>query len=122
LLVVEDNRDTRQFLALILGQRGHEVRTAASLSQARSELAVRDVDLLLCDIELPDGTGLELMREARERHMAGIAMSGFGSEEDVRLSRESGFAAHMIKPIDLRQLEETIRRVMEGSPEAEPRT
>jgi DNA-binding response OmpR family regulator len=115
LLIVEDNRDTREFLALILGQRGHEVRAAASLSDARAELMARDFDLLISDVELPDGTGLDLMREFRDRDVPGIAMSGFGSEEDIRLSRESGFAAHLIKPIEFRQLEETIRRITEGS-------
>jgi CheY-like chemotaxis protein len=115
LLIVEDNRDTRQFLALILNRRGHEVRTAASLSEARAELIARDFDLLISDVELPDGSGLELMLELRERGTAGIAMSGFGSEEDIRLSLESGFAAHLIKPIEFKQLEETIRRVTDKS-------
>jgi CheY-like chemotaxis protein len=111
LLIVEDNRDTRQFLALILSRRGHEVRTAASLSEARAELIARDFDLLISDLELPDGSGLALMLESRERGIPGIAMSGFGSAEDTQLSMESGFAAHLIKPIEFRQLEETIRRV-----------
>jgi signal transduction histidine kinase len=115
LLLVEDNRDTRHYLALILGQRGHEVRTAASLSEARAEVAARHFDLLISDVELPDGTGLELMRELREHGVPGIAMSGFGSEEDLRQSRESGFATHLIKPIEFRRLEEMIRRVGEGS-------
>jgi signal transduction histidine kinase/pSer/pThr/pTyr-binding forkhead associated (FHA) protein/ActR/RegA family two-component response regulator len=120
LLIVEDNRDTRQFLSLVLSQRGHEVHTAASLSEARAELVGRDFDLLISDIELPDGTGLELMQELAQRGVPGIAMSGFGSEEDVGLSHQSGFAAHLIKPIELRQLEETIRRVTERSMEVEP--
>jgi CheY-like chemotaxis protein len=70
-----------------------------------------DLDLLISDVELPDGTGLELMRALTERGVTGIAMSGFGSEEDIRQSQEYGFAAHLIKPIDFRQLEETIQRV-----------
>jgi signal transduction histidine kinase len=112
LLVVEDNRDTRQFLSLVLSQRGHEVCTAASLSEARAELNRQDFDLLISDVELPDGTGLELMREMAERGVPGIAMSGFGSEEDIRQSRESGFVAHLIKPVQFRQLEEAIRSVV----------
>jgi DNA-binding response OmpR family regulator len=115
LLIVEDNRDTRQFLALILSQRGHEVTTAANLAEARAALVSRDIDLLISDVELPDGTGLELMPELRERDVPGIAMSGFGSEEDMRLSLESGFAAHLIKPIEFTQLEAAIRRVTDRS-------
>jgi signal transduction histidine kinase len=115
LLIAEDNRDTRQFLAVILTRRGHEVRTAASLCEARAELIAHDFDLLISDVELPDGSGLELMLESRERGIPGIAMSGFGSAEDVRLSLESGFAAHLIKPIEFGQLDEAIRRVTDKS-------
>jgi CheY-like chemotaxis protein len=64
------------------------------------------------DIELPDGSGLELMQELRKtRDTPGIAMSGFGSEEDVRASRSAGFAEHLTKPINYRTLEEAIQRV-----------
>jgi CheY-like chemotaxis protein len=110
ILLVEDNRDTLQFLALILGQRGHEVRKATSLAEAREKVAP-DLDLLISDIELPDGTGLELMREIGDgRSLPGIAMSGFGSEEDVRYSREAGFAVHLTKPIDITRLETAIEQ------------
>jgi two-component system CheB/CheR fusion protein len=113
LLLVEDNRDTLRFLSLALGRRGHDVRTAASLSEARAELVAGDLDLLISDIELPDGTGLELMRELARRGVPGIAMSGFGSEEDVQQSREAGFSAHLAKPVEFRQLEDAIRRAAE---------
>src|SRR5262249_26965081 len=89
ILLVEGNRDTLNFLALILGHRGHTVLKAASLAQAREELT-EDLDLVISDIELPDGSGLELMREMGSEGVPGIAMSGFGSEEDVRLSRDAG--------------------------------
>ena len=68
-----------------------------------------DLDLLISDIELPDGTGLELMREIGDQQkLPGIAMSGFGSEEDMRFSREAGFAVHLTKPVDLTRLEAAI--------------
>jgi signal transduction histidine kinase len=112
ILLVEDNRDTLQFLSLILGHRGHAVRTAATLAEARSKLT-GDLDLLISDIELPDGTGLELMREiGGGQELAGIAMSGFGSEEDLRFSREAGFAVHLTKPIDLARLEAAIQQLV----------
>jgi PAS domain S-box-containing protein len=110
LLLVEDNQDTLRYLALILGQRGHEVHTAASLEAARSALSKGEFDLLISDIELPDGTGLELMRQAG--NIPGIAMSGFGSEDDLRLSESAGFATHLTKPIDVRKLEEVIQDVI----------
>ena len=81
------------------------------MAEARANVAA-DLDLLISDIELPDGTGLELMREiGDEQNLPGIAMSGFGSEEDVRFSREAGFAVHLTKPIDLARLEAAIDAV-----------
>jgi DNA-binding response OmpR family regulator len=67
---------------------------------------------LLSDIELPDGNGLDLMREVHVLGgVAGIAMSGFGAEDDLRMSREAGFSDHLTKPIDLSRLDSAIRRV-----------
>jgi signal transduction histidine kinase len=111
ILLVEDNRDTLQFLALILGQRGHTVYKAANLAEARAEASSKEFDLLISDIELPDGTGLELMHELASRHIKGIAMSGFGSEDDVRQSRDAGFQVHLTKPVDLGKLEKEIRAI-----------
>jgi signal transduction histidine kinase len=110
ILLVEDNRDTLKFLALILGQRGHTVETATSLAEAQSKLRA-DLDLLISDIELPDGSGLDLMRGVSALlHLPGIAMSGFGSEEDLRFSRDAGFAVHLTKPIDITHLEAAIQQ------------
>jgi DNA-binding response OmpR family regulator len=124
ILLVEDNRDTLQFLCLILRQRGHAVRTAATLAEARAEVeraGAGDLDLLISDIELPDGTGLELMRAMDGgRGVPGIAMSGFGSEEDVRMSREAGFAVHLTKPIDIARLEAAIQQIDAGADQARP--
>jgi CheY-like chemotaxis protein len=111
ILLVEDNRETLWCLSVLLGG-SHEVRPAAEMSSALELAATEEFDLVLSDIELPDGTGLELMHELRKtRATPGIAMSGFGSEEDIRLSRSAGFAEHLTKPIDFRSLESAIRRV-----------
>ncbi|HEX8199939.1 MAG TPA: hybrid sensor histidine kinase/response regulator, partial [Isosphaeraceae bacterium] len=84
ILLVEDNKDTLRYLALVLRKRGHEVRTAENLDAAHAAVASAPFDLLLSDIELPDGTGLDLMRAlGGGRGVPGIAMSGFGSEDDV---------------------------------------
>ncbi|MHB1562258.1 MAG: response regulator, partial [Isosphaeraceae bacterium] len=113
ILLVEDNEDTLRFLATVLRRRGYDVVTAGTLAEARAALASpgRSFDLLLSDIELPDGTGLELIRGLRERDgLPGIAMSGFGAEEDQQLSRSAGFLEHLIKPIDPARLEAAIQR------------
>jgi CheY-like chemotaxis protein len=120
ILLVEDNRDTLKFLAMILSYRGHQVRKAMNLAEARASVS-GDLDLLISDIELPDGTGLELMRELGGGDaVPGIAMSGFGSEEDVGLSQEAGFAVHLIKPIDVARLEAAIQQVCAGVGRTQP--
>jgi DNA-binding response OmpR family regulator len=113
ILLVEDNPDTLRFLASVLRKRGHEVVTADCIAAARASATEPDApfDLLLSDIELPDGNGLELMRELGARGgWLGIAMSGFGTDEDLQLSRDAGFLDHLTKPIDLNQLDAVIRR------------
>jgi CheY-like chemotaxis protein len=112
ILLVEDNKDTLTHLALILGLRGHEVRTAVRLAEALQTATSGAYDLVISDIELPDGTGLELMRQIDNHAVRGIAMSGYGSEEDVRQSLAAGYDEHLTKPVDIRRLEEAIRRAM----------
>jgi CheY-like chemotaxis protein len=100
----------------MLSRRGHDVRTAASLTDALRAAAENEFDVLVSDIELPDGTGLELMARLRDdRAVPGIALSGFGSPEDVALSRSAGFAEHLTKPVEFGRLEEAIWRAAPGS-------
>ncbi len=127
ILLVEDNQDTLRFLATVLRRRGHEVVTADCLAAARAAVKGPKArfDLLLSDIELPDGNGLQLMRElAARENWLGIAMSGFGTEEDLQLSRAAGFFDHLTKPIDLNHLDAVIERatsqVRESVEESEP--
>jgi PAS domain S-box-containing protein len=118
ILLVEDNRDTLRYLATVLRGRGHDVVTAETIGAAReaARRAERPFNLLLSDIELPDGTGLQLMRELGGRGgLRGIAMSGFGTEEDLQFSRAAGFLEHLIKPIDPRRLDEALRRAGESA-------
>jgi DNA-binding response OmpR family regulator len=65
---------------------------------------------VVSDIGLPDGSGLDLMRELGQRWgLRGIALSGYGTEDDVRRSREAGFLQHLTKPVTPRALEAAIR-------------
>jgi two-component system CheB/CheR fusion protein len=111
ILLVEDNKDTLKHFSLILGLRGHEVRVAERLSEALDAAAAEVFDLVISDIELPDGTGLELLRRFGDRDVPAIAMSGYGTEEDVQQSLAAGFDEHLTKPVDIQRLEEAIRRV-----------
>ena len=113
ILLVEDNKDTLRYLAWVLSQRGHLVLSAVDLASAREIVASDDFDLVISDIELPDGSGLELMREVKSaRDIPGIALSGFGSDEDIRMSRAAGFSTHLTKPVNLQTLREVIRKVV----------
>lgn len=117
ILLVEDHADTALALSKLLARRGYVVRVADSVNEARRSALESRIDLMICDMGLPDGSGLDLMRELKERAgLRGICMSGHGSEEDVRRSISAGFAAHLIKPIDLPRLESLIEEVA-----AEPR-
>lgn len=69
-----------------------------------------EFDLLVSDIGLPDGTGIDVMKEIKARRpIKGIAVSGFGCAEDLRRSREAGFDLHLTRPVDFTTLENAIR-------------
>ncbi len=120
ILLVENNREFLNNLARILRMRGHEVSAASSLASAWTAASEESFELLISDIELPDGTGLDLMRElGGDRGVPGIALSGFGSEEDIQESRAAGFRMHLTKPVDIRTLELAIIQVMTSVPHPE---
>ncbi|MCA1481115.1 response regulator [Bradyrhizobium sp. NBAIM08] len=98
-------------MAKILASFGCLVTTAASVREAIEAVDRGEFDLLLSDIGLPDGTGLDVMRHVGKRPLVGIALSGFGQDEDVRRSREAGFATHLTKPVNVQALHEVIRSV-----------
>ncbi|HEX8281384.1 MAG TPA: response regulator, partial [Chthoniobacterales bacterium] len=76
-------------------------------------------DLLVSDIGLPDRSGYELMEELRaQKNMRGIALSGFGMENDVNRAREAGFSEHLTKPINFERLEEAIHSLLDLEPSA----
>jgi PAS domain S-box-containing protein len=115
ILLVEDHPDTARVLQRILENAGYVVRSADSVAAARRVAEQRKVDLVISDLGLPDGNGLELMQHLSRRYgLSGIALSGFGTEEDVAASRAAGFAEHLIKPIDWSQLKLAIARLTDG--------
>lgn len=117
ILVVEDHADTARLMQKMLSVYGYDVQTAGSVASAVEIAARTKPDLLIADIGLPDGTGLDLMRQltAANRKIPGIVLSGFGMDEDVNQSLEAGFAEHLSKPIDIEQLDAAIRRLARPS-------
>jgi CheY-like chemotaxis protein len=85
---------------------GHDVTAVGTCQDARASLLDgKRFDVLVSDISLPDGSGLDLMPEFRRHHTGrGIAVSGFGMDHDVRRSAEAGFVTHLTKPVDMMEL------------------
>ena len=110
--MVEDHGDTSRFMTLLLKGQGHDVHNAAGVQDALTAASAREFDLLISDIGLPDGTGIDLMRQLMTiRPIKGIALSGYADAEHVRKCREAGFVAHVSKPVDLAKLEALIRQL-----------
>lgn len=112
ILIVDDHADTNLAVAKLLSQRGYEVRTAETCAAAIAA-AHGGVDLLLCDLGLPDGDGCDLLRQLRATHgLEGIAITGSGEPADIDRCVQAGFAAHLLKPVQLAQLTAAIERVL----------
>jgi signal transduction histidine kinase len=112
ILLVEDHEDTARVLHRMLEKSGYGVKTATSVAAARRLAQEAPFDLVVSDLGLPDGSGLDLMRHLSDRHrLRGIALSGFGTEEDIAASQQAGFAYHLTKPVDWERLKIAIERL-----------
>jgi CheY-like chemotaxis protein len=121
ILLVEDHEDTARVLRRVLEHAGHVVSHAASVAEAKTLAAEHPFDLIVSDVGLPDGTGLDLMRELNARHrLRGIALSGFGMDDDRAASAAAGFAEHLTKPVDWPQLRGAIERLLAEQGERSP--
>ena len=119
LLLVDDHPDTLRSMQLLLMRRGYLVSTAPDVQSALKTAAAGDFDMLISDVGLPDGSGMDLMRELRAtsgEDMLGIALSGYGMEEDVARSHAAGFCEHLTKPVNTQTLEIAIRRLLAATP------
>jgi signal transduction histidine kinase len=106
ILLVEDHKPTSLVLRQLLTRRNYAVVATASLAEARAVAGRENFELLISDIGLPDGTGYELMAELHGRHgLVGIALTGYGMEEDVSRSQAAGFVAHLTKPVSVEALD-----------------
>jgi PAS domain S-box-containing protein len=114
ILVVDDDADTREGLCLALEVNGARVTPAESATAALAELAVRLPDIIVSDIGMPGGTGLDLIRSVRSRFGAvpAIAISGYASREDREAALDAGFIEHLAKPVDPGVLVSELRRLV----------
>ena len=116
VLLVEDNAFTSEAMAQLIEVFGHRVDVAESVDAARQRIDSASYDLLISDIGLPDGSGLDVVRHWNvvQRHAPSIAITGYGMEEDMRRCREAGFGDHVTKPVDFDRLESMLDRIAQA--------
>ena len=110
ILVIDDEPAVRQILAAAVAKAGHAVEQAATFSQARSRLARGDIEVALCDIKLPDGNGIDLVRESREAGIETtfIMVTAFASMETAVEALRAGATDYVTKPV---HNEEVLHRI-----------
>ena len=119
VLLVEDHADTAHQLTRLLRSAGHEVTLAGSIREAQELIATteqespeRSFNILISDLGLPDGSGHDLMRDLVRHHpMPGIALSGYGMNDDIRDSMDAGFSRHLTKPVNWQELKTAIQKI-----------
>ncbi|MBN3810557.1 response regulator [Paraburkholderia sp. Ac-20347] len=113
ILLIEDHEDTAEVMSQLIRALGHEVAVAVSVAGALALTATRRFDLVVSDIGLPDGSGIDFIRAFRKESAApAIALTGFGTDDDVRRSLDAGFTAHLTKPVNFEQLERLIEEAV----------
>ena len=116
VLVVDDEPDLRTLYELTLLREGHEVTSAPDLEQAREWLAQKHFDVLITDMRLPDGLGLELLRELAEsqRTEKSIVITAHGSAENAVEALKLGAFDYLTKPVDLKQLRAAVTAALQS--------
>ncbi|KXU87636.1 hybrid sensor histidine kinase/response regulator [Paraburkholderia monticola] len=109
VLLIEDHIDTADVLAQLMRGLGHDVTVVGRIGDAFAATQLQTFDLVVSDVGLPDGTGLDFIKAFREHSdVPAVALTGFGTDEDVRRCLSAGFTSHLTKPINFGQLESMI--------------
>jgi CheY-like chemotaxis protein len=121
ILVVDDDADTRESLALLLAGRGAAVRRAAAAAEALEQCVQAAPDVIISDISMPEQDGYAFVEALRSRggqqhQPLVIALTGFAADSDRARAATAGFDAHLPKPVDLERLAQTILNLMEYGP------
>ncbi len=113
ILLVEDHEDTGRSLTRLLTRSGYQVRHARSRQEARDAWREDPLDMLVSDLGLADGSGIDVIQDIRalSPDVPAICMSGYGMAADIARTREAGFQTHLIKPVRFQALEEAIRNL-----------
>jgi PAS domain S-box-containing protein len=112
ILLVEDHGDTRRTLSRLLSHFGHQISVADCTQAALEIVKTKEFDVVLSDIGLPDGTGYDVISQAKQKQrLKGVALTGFGADEDIRRGKEAGFDFHLTKPVDFHELRSVLDQV-----------
>ena len=116
VLVVDDNIDSADSITSLLEASGHDVKVAYSAEKALEMAAEYQPEIMLLDIGLPEMDGYEVAKRLRQnpqlKDLRLIALTGYGQDSDRQRSREAGFDAHVVKPVDWRNLSELLASLM----------
>ncbi len=117
VLLIEDHEATLNALSKLLRLNGHTVTGATSVAAAMAAAEFNAFDVIVSDLGLPDGSGLDVMRHLHDRYAGrAIALTGYGMDADIAASRKAGFTEHFTKPVDLSALDAAIRRIASRHP------
>lgn len=112
ILMVEDHADTAEAMVELFAALGIRVTVAGTIADALTAAERGGIDLVISDLGLPDGDGHDLMRRLAGLYgLRGIALSGYGKDEDIGKSRAAGFALHLTKPVTIETLQSAIREL-----------
>ena len=115
-LIVEDDADSAQMMAALVGAQGFSAATARSLRDARRQMALQQPDLVLLDLRLPDGNGMSLLdEESLIGNSEVVLMTGHASLETSIQALRYGAADYLIKPVSAKQLQSILSRVTKPS-------
>jgi two-component system response regulator PilR (NtrC family) len=125
ILVIDDEPDLRTLYELTLLREGYRVEAAADLAQARAQLQERRFDAVITDMRLPDGLGLELLREmvTQQRPERCVVITAHGSAENAVEALKAGAFDYLTKPVDLKQFRNVVASAIQSPAAPEkPRT
>jgi DNA-binding response OmpR family regulator len=111
VLVVDDDDDTVRPIVRLLELHGYTAQGASGFHAAIDAWTTSGCDILVADIALPDGSGLDLMRRLRPGGVRGVSVSGHDDPAHVNASRDAGFSAHFVKPVRFDDLLAAVERL-----------
>ena len=115
LLIVDDEASLRDFLTIVFEEEGWRVESAASIADARAAIAKKEPELVLCDLMLPDGSGIDLLRDIKAQHpaLAFIMITAYTSTKSAVEALKAGAFDYIAKPFDIDELRIIVRNAVE---------